>query len=252
MTNENIFEQAKELAEKIRRNLKLGNAPVKNIFNLLEDQGIFVVRMPINGDGLDGAFYYDKINKSAKILINNNRSHGKQIFTAAHEFCHYLLDREDQIIIEHEGQEKSPREKRADAFAANFLLPEEGIRFYTQNVLKKTKKLDDDNLVKIQNEFKTSWSAIIYRLNNLGYVFDRGLKAKLDEISSLNFKAAQSGFDPEISTHNGKYEFPANFYRLAFSAYFEGKITLNRLSDILRQSQEDTKELVTKIKSAHA
>ena len=251
MTNENIFEQAKDLAEKIRRSLKLGNAPIKDIFNLLEDQGIFVVRMPINGDGLDGAFYYDKKNKNAKILINSNRSKGKQIFTAAHEFCHYLIDKEEQIILEYAEQEKSPREKRADAFAAHFLLPEEGVRFYTQNILKKTKKLDDDDLVKIQNEFKTSWTALIYRLNNLGYIFDGGLKTKLGEISSLNFKAAQSGFESESSVHDGKYEFPSSFYRAAFSAYFEGKITLNRLSDILRQSQEDTKELVAKIKIAN-
>lgn len=251
MPSENIFEQAKDLAEKIRRNLKLGNAPIKDIFNLLEGQRIFVVRMPINGDGLSGAFYYDKKKKNAQILVNSNRSKGHQIFTAAHEFCHYLLDKDEQIIIEHDNQKKSPIEKRADAFAANFLLPEEGIRFYIQKVLNKTKKLDDNDLVRIQNEFKISWSFLIYRLHNLDYIFDGGLNAKLDNIKQLNSLAVQFGFEPEFSEQNGKYELPSEYFRLALSAYFDKKISLNRLSDLLRQSQEETEELIAKIKSAH-
>lgn len=251
MKSENIFEQAQDLAEKIRSKLKLGNAPIKNIFTLLEDQGIFVIRMPIGGDGLSGAFYYDKAKKSAKILINSNRSFGHQIFTAAHEFCHYLLDKDEQIIIEYNDQRKSPLEKRSDVFAANFLLPEEGIRFYAHKVLNKVKKLDDCDLVRLQKEFKTSWSTLIYRLHNLGYIFDKGYKTKLKETFLLNSKAMQLGFDPEVSTQEGQYKFSSDFYHLAFSAYFDGKITLNRLSDLLRQSQEDTKELVSKIKSIH-
>lgn len=251
MSDENIFEQAQGLAEEIRRKLKLGNAPIKNIFTLLEDQGIFVVRMPIGGDGLSGAFYYDKAKKTGKILINSNRSSGHQIFTAAHEFCHYLLDKDEQVIIEHDGQKKSPSEKRADAFAANFLLPEEGVHLYARKVLNKTKKLDDYGLVKLQKEFKTSWSALIYRLHNLGYIFDKGYKTKLKEISLLNSKAMRLGVEPEVSSQEGQYKLPSDFYRLAFSAYFDDKITLNRLSDLLRRSQEDTKELVSKIESAH-
>ena len=122
MSEDNIFEQAQDLAEKIRSKLKLGSSPIKNIFSLLEDQGLFVLRMPIGCDSLSGAFYYDKTKKNSKILINSNCANGHQIFTAAHEFCHYLLDKDEQIIIEHDNQVKSPLEKRADAFAANFLI----------------------------------------------------------------------------------------------------------------------------------
>ena len=251
MSEDNIFEQAQDLAEKIRSKLKLGSGPIKNIFSLLEDQGLFVLRMPIGGDSLSGAFYYDKTKENSKILINSNRSNGHQIFTAAHEFCHYLLDKDEQIIIEHDNQVKSPLEKRADAFAANFLIPEEGVRLYTNKVLNKTKKLDDYDLVRLREEFKTSWSALIYRLHNLGYIFDKGYQSKVKEIFRLNSKAMQLGLDPETSSQVGQYAFPSDYYRLAFSAYFDGKITLNRLSDLLRQSQEDTKELVSKIKSAH-
>jgi len=251
MINNNIFDQAKDLAEKIRRDLALGSSPIKNIFSWLEDQGVFVVRMPIEGNSLSGAFYHDKNKKTSQILINTNRTEGHQVCTAAHEFCHYLLDKEDQFIVEHDSQEKSPKEQRADAFAVNFLLPENGLRFYIQSILRKTKKLDDDDLVRIRNEFGTSWSATIYRLHNLGYIFDKGLKSKLEEICFLNSMAIQFGFEPETSMSGTIYEFSSNFYRLAFVAYFKRKISFNRLSDLLRRSQENTKELITKIENIH-
>ena len=56
----NIYDEAKHAAELARRRLELDNAPIKNIFTLFENEGIFVVRMPIMGDSLSGAFFYDK------------------------------------------------------------------------------------------------------------------------------------------------------------------------------------------------
>lgn len=42
--NQSIYQEAENLAESRRRELKLGKGPIKDIFSLLENQRFFVVR----------------------------------------------------------------------------------------------------------------------------------------------------------------------------------------------------------------
>lgn len=248
MIKQNVIKQAEDLAVKIRHKLELDNVPIKDIFSLLEKQGIFVVKMPIGGNGLSGAFYYDKEKNLSKILINSSRTNGHQVFTAAHEFCHFLLDKDKEIIIDDDAMRKSPIEKRADSFAANFLMPADGIAFYVKNILGKQKKLDDADIVKIKEEFGASWQAIIYRLHNLGFIFNKPLQSKLKDTGLLNSLAIQFGFKPEILKHNKEIKLPAEYYSLAFSAYFKKKISLGKLAEFLHQSSEETKDQIAEIK----
>lgn len=249
MMRQNIYQQAEDLADKIRRQLNLGNAPIKDIFTLFENQGIFIVRIPIKGDGLSGAFFYDQKNKQAKMLINSDRTLGHQYFTAAHEFCHFLLDQDKKLIIEDDGGEKPAYEKRADAFAVNFLMPKDGINYFIKSILKnRGRKLNDIDLVKIRNEFCASWEATVNRLYNLGYVFDKSYQEKKKETAKLNFLSMQLGFKPEKKFEREKIILPADYYRLAFNAYFNKKISLNRLAEILRLSYDEAKDKVAEIK----
>jgi len=251
MSQDNIYQQAEILSEKIRRGLKLGNAPIKDIFALLEGQGIFVVKIPVGGNGLSGAFYYDKEKDLGQILINSNRSNGHQVFTAAHEFCHFLLDKEKQIIIDDDKMVKSAIEKRADCFAANFLIPKDGINYYVQEILKQDgNRINDQALVRIRDEFGISWAAAIYRLHGLGYSFNKPYKEKVADTSMLNSLSVQLGFKAERSNDNGEFRMPIDYYRLAFQAYFCKKISLDRLAELLRRSYEETKDWVAEIERA--
>lgn len=244
----NIYQQAEILSDKIRRELRLGKAPIKNIFDLLEGQGIFVVKIPIGSDGLSGAFYYDKKKNTGQILVNSNRSNGHQVFTAAHEFCHFLLDKDKEIIIDNDRTRKSLIEKKADCFAANFLMPKGGVNYYIREILKQDGNLvKDQALVRIKNEFGVSWAALIYRLHYLGYSFDKPYKQKISGTSILNSLSIQLGFKPEKNNDEGEFKLPSGFYRLAFRAYFNKKISLNRLSELLRKSYEETKDWVAEI-----
>lgn len=251
MTQASIYQQAEILSDKIRRELKLGKAPIKDIFGLLEGQGIFVVKMPIGGNGLSGAFYYDKEKDSGKILINSNRSKGHQTFTAAHEYCHFLLDKEKRIIIDDDKMVKSDIEKRADCFSTNFLMPKDGVNYYVQYILNiEGNKIDDQALVKIRNEFGASWQAVIFRLHNLGYTFNKSYKEKISDTRVLNSLSVQSGFEAEKSDSDGEFRLPSDFYNLAFNAYFDKKISLNKLAELLRESYEEAKDWVAEIEKA--
>jgi len=249
MMRQNIYQRAENLSEKIRGKLNLGNAPIKNIFTLFGNLGIFIVRIPIKGDGLSGAFFYDQKNSQGKMLINSDRTLGHQYFTAAHEFCHFLLDKDERLIIEDDDEKKPAYEKRADVFAVNFLMPKNGINYFIESILKSQgKKLDDINLVKIRNEFCASWETTIIRLHNLGYVFDKPYQEKKKETARLNFLSMQLGFKPEKKFEREKIILPANYYRLAFNAYFNKKISLDRLANILRLSYEEAKDKVAEIR----
>jgi Zn-dependent peptidase ImmA (M78 family) len=57
-----------------------------------------------------------------RIWINENISIKEQRFTLAHELCHFLL--KETGVSEWLFSCKDIKEKRADTFAANFLIPE--------------------------------------------------------------------------------------------------------------------------------
>lgn len=250
MKQNNFFKQAVNLASTKRRELNIGNDGIKDIFLLLESQGIFVVRMPIECDNLSGAFYFDNKNKAGKILINSNRTKGHQIFTAAHEYCHYLLDKDQELIIEDEKEKKSPIEKRADKFAAHFLMPQEGINYYINSILKNSSdQLNDIELVKIKNEFSASWLASLYHLNNLGYKFNKSIEHKISDITVLNRLSMQMGYKAEKNFKAEKTILPSEYNRLAFNAYFKKKISLNRLAELLRISYDEAKDKIAEIKN---
>lgn len=251
MINTNIISQAEMLAEATRKRLELDNAPIKDIFTLLEGQGIFVVKMPIECEELSGAFYYDKKTKKARILVNSNRSQGHQNFTAAHEFYHFLSDKEKEpIIIDISRGNKSEKEIKADCFAANFLMPKRGIKYYLEEVLKiKDSKIrHDEDLVKLRNEFGISWEALVYRLKDLRYIFDKPYNEKIKERKNLNFLSEQMGFEAELPNENGKLKLPSEYYRLAFTTYFKGKISLEKLSELLRVSYEEAKDMIARLR----
>lgn len=247
-----IYNEAENLAEATRKKLGLGNAPIKDIFSLLESQGIFVVISPIDSSSeLSGAFYYDSETDQSNILINSNRSNGHQRFTAAHEFCHHLLDRKTQPVIVEKDSNKSNLEKRANSFAANFLMPSDGISYYIQNVLKTTsKKLSDENLAKLREEFGVSWSALLYRLSSLNYVFDCSTEEMVRRTPLLNSWAVRLGYDQEQTKRDGEFKLSSDYTKLAFDEYFNENISLEKLSEFLRKDFESTKDITTDIRRA--
>ena len=129
MIQMNVFSEAESKAKEVRKKLGLDDSPIRDIFSLLQDQQIFLVRMPMEADGIAGAFYYDVEKNKAHMLINSRNTLGRQRFTAAHEYCHLLFDKNDStLIIENDQDKKSNKEQRAECFAANFLMPREGIQ----------------------------------------------------------------------------------------------------------------------------
>ena len=126
--------QAEEAAEQERRRLGVANAPIADVSELIASQGIWAsgVTLP---DSISGLFLRHP-SIGLAILVNSSHAKGRKRFSYAHEYAHALLDRGGSISISSTDNSPEMVEKRANAFAAAFLMPGGGIRAFLRSLDK--------------------------------------------------------------------------------------------------------------------
>ena len=142
------------IASYVRRRLNLRDKPVKDIFSILESQGIIIV--PINTDinSFDGVSFITEYGFPV-MVINDNMSNDRKRLTIAHELGHIIMHSEDFLISEFRD-----KEKEAFEFAAEFLMPEVAIKNQLMNL-----KLSE--LVGLKRYWLTSIASLIRRARDL-------------------------------------------------------------------------------------
>ncbi len=190
--------QGEEAAEQERRRLGLGNAPIADVSELIASQGIWAsgVTLP---DGMSGLFLRHP-SIGLAILVNSSHAKGRKRFSYAHEYAHALLDRNGDVTISSTDNSSEMVEKRANAFAAAFLMPRGGIRASLRNLDKGLPSRQDhavfdaasgghieaaqrasarsqritykDNAL-LAHHFGVSYQAAVYRLKSLRYISGR-------------------------------------------------------------------------------
>jgi Zn-dependent peptidase ImmA (M78 family) len=153
------------------------------------------------------------------VAINSKLTHGRQRFTAAHELYHLFIQKEIQTIVcgKEIGAGKDEEEKNADVFASYFLAPNDALRSYIENNLKKGKNrpVSLEDVVRIEQYFRMSRQATLYRMVGDGFItleFANTLKGNI--IAS----ARKFGFNEElyISTPTDQqYYTTGNYIELA-------------------------------------
>jgi Zn-dependent peptidase ImmA (M78 family) len=121
---------------------------------------------------------------------------GRRRFTAAHELAHALLHSgTDAIIVSDTGRRGDQRERFADAFAGEFLMPEEGIRRALE-ALGYGPKIDDaEPVIHLQRMFNVSYITALVRLRQANIITTSSLE-KLRKISPM-MTAEQMGYQAE-------------------------------------------------------
>lgn len=182
--------QGAELAEGERQRLRLGIDPIDDVSAVLERAGVLVLGLQLP-QGVSGLTF---LNRGAVICaVNSSDAAARQRFSLAHEYCHALLDLgASPGIVSREAQRKDPVEVRADAFAAAFLMPAEGIRGFLARLGKgqrsraaggsevgeaestyeprrstRVRPVDIWDVTRLAHYFGTSRLAVIWRLFNL-------------------------------------------------------------------------------------
>ena len=152
-----------KMAQKVRDVWNLGNVPIINVMDLLEEHGIKVLltSAPDNFDGVSGI-----VNEKDPVIVLNNKIVliERRRLTALHELCHLLYNENfSENLTDHQ------KEKLCNAFANEMLLPSELLisRF------KGKDHITYAELESLSTKYGISIDAIVYKLKDLGIVGEK-------------------------------------------------------------------------------
>ena len=157
-------EDARRKAEEVRSYLRLGLGPIGDMDSVCEMAGVTVYRAPLGEDlsqTVSGAFVRHP-EVGFAVLVNLQMTPGRRRFTMAHELGHALFHSGQPYVVSMAA--KSPRERFADAFAGEFLMPTEGVRRVMEDQAFGHKIDDPTEVVYLQRFFGVSYITALVRL----------------------------------------------------------------------------------------
>lgn len=211
-------------------NWKNSDEAFKSWRNSLEENGVFVFKEAFKNENYSGFCIYDE--KYPTIMINNSTPKTRQVFTLFHELAHLLLksggiDLNDKEIFNRGDNVYSKIEVKCNQFAGEFLLP--------TSWFKKEKHIVDNKNIKIlADKFCVSREVILRRYLDLNIIDNRVYKHFIENwYKHIPIKKKKSGGD----YYNTKKTYLGDQYiALSFQKYYQGKISIERLSEFLTLS----------------
>jgi Zn-dependent peptidase ImmA (M78 family)/transcriptional regulator with XRE-family HTH domain len=250
-----------------RRRLGLGLSPVGELPAQLESQGIRtgLVAMP---QGVSGLMISDP-NVGLFVVVNREHPAVRQRFSWCHEYAHLLLDRAQMGHVSRESERTDLLEVRANVFAANFLMPEDGVRQFVGMLGKGSasrvyaaifdesgvvpidsrtaggsQDLQIYDVVKLSHHFGVSVLSALYRLMNLRLISDKQFEQmkQMDEKDMTRQVADLLGL-AEMSQDDNINAFYRRYLVLALEAYRREKISKRKLIEIAAKLGVDASEI---------
>jgi len=212
---------------------------IKDIFSLILQKNIILVRYPFGKDKLLG---FSTFFEGKKIIVSNSSEIlSREIFTIAHEMGHIIFDFDDKLSsvkIDHEIEDSSENisEARAFYFANCFLMPEEELRKFIKYELKKThEELNALDIVRMQLEFQVSYAALVVRLYNLEFINYTHKSRLFDRRNQITSKAlfAKLDVDQRLLKSTDVIEVPPSYLEYVTSNYDNGYIPYSSLEKAL-------------------
>jgi len=148
------------LASEERKRLGLGDEPIRDIFSLLELNGLRILRQVIPEQAkIAGIFVFFDAEQAGFALIDASRPMGEQCIAAAHEYAHYLKDRfagpildNPDVFVDEYLPLYHPREKFAQQFAYDFLIPPQKLKHVITKELH-TRSLHFEDVIFLKKYF---------------------------------------------------------------------------------------------------
>lgn len=148
-------DEVEAIALELRKEWKLGLAPIENLTALLEEHGIRVFLLEETPDSFDACTF--RTDGRSGIVAQAGLPGDRLRFNLAHELGHLVIDTPE------EG-DKRTREKPTMRFAGAFLVPRE-VAF--RELGQKRHQLNIDELYLLKRKYGLSMSAWIYRAKDL-------------------------------------------------------------------------------------
>ncbi len=153
--------------------------PLPDLLEALEERGethVVVLDLP---PGVAGA--YVARPQCPLLFVNGRQALARQRFTLAHEFGHHRMGHasvvDEQLAIS--GRVHDPNEIRANAFAAEFLVPRDAVRAWGPQHVRGPVTLE--HVVVLANAYAVSAQAARYALQGAGVLGEGPRCRQLDE-----------------------------------------------------------------------
>jgi len=232
---------AAQVAASERDRLGLGRLdPIENLFQLMDEKGLRIFRVDLHDLDVYGLSAFSR-QYGACILLNSSNTLERQIFSLAHEYAHPLMHRAFYKSPEPMSTLESDHELElmADTFAANFLVPETGLReAFQRDVGTKAVTLED--IIFLKHHFRVSAEVMIRRLR------------ELDLVSKLEVDSLQRELDrrrepkKEIAPLSDdlikEWQQTNRFDRLVKKAALSEAVSLGKLAELLGTSVVEAKK----------
>lgn len=250
--------QGRTVARLERDRIGLGTAPIPDIADLINQQGIRAAALPMSEE-VSGLFIQDDALGTA-ILVNQNVSRVRRRFSYAHEYAHALLDRYEAPEPSSRRNAKQLREARANAFAAEFLVPEDGVlgllarlekgegaRFYgalfssadeemhqfEERTDSLAQKITIREVAILAHQYRVSVDVATYRLFDIGAIRRPEKDALLEQRqSALDVIHALDLYDAESQDSNSQPFLNRQIVLLAIEALRRDRISSSRFRDV--------------------
>lgn len=211
-----------EAAARERSRLGLGDAPIADMCRLISEQGIWATSIELT-DGFSGLFL-NHASIGLAIVVNKKHGSARRRFSYAHEYAHALFDRDRVATVTVRENATELIERRANAFAAAFLMPQAGVESLLRSMHKGlpsrrafvaydvaggggqeseertqpgTQELTFREVASLAKHFGASYLAACYRLRELGFVNKVELEALLAQEDRGRAYIAFTGGDDE-------------------------------------------------------
>ena len=196
----NNLEDAEKAANDFRNYIKISNKqPISDLINILENLGIIIIQIKNSDNRFDDFDGLSEIvnNIPVIVLLDGIKDGARQRFTIAHELGHLVLNINNDELDE---------ERLCNRFASALLMPKEAV---INEFGYSRGNINFFELTAFKNEFKVSYTAIVYRLKDLNIISEYLYKKLSIFLSQRIGKNDPNPIQPEIS-----YQFKKIVYKL--------------------------------------
>jgi len=246
--------EAASAARQLRRQLDLGSGALGDPFQVL-DEHVLIWRLALGTDLSEApsGFFYNHPEAGFCIAVNSEMTLGRQVFTLGHELAHaYCHSQSADVVVSMPGGDQ--RERFADAFASEFLVPSDEFRRVASELSAFDDLADPTLVVHLQRHFGVSFATVRVRLLQERLISRREYDALAEASPSRLAQALGYRVDP---ADMGDYELqplesqPTRVLLLVRAALERSVVTLGDAAEALATSTEEVRQLLARPSARH-
>ena len=222
-------DEGEKLAEEVRVKWDLGQYPIPNMTELLEEKGLKVLTadLPLPVSGFTCMVRRTENQSALPVIVVNSRFPlERRRLTLAHELAHRLIDT-DSLSDRDE-------EKATNVFAGAFLMPR---AHFLREVGERRVALGYRELVDLKRVYRVSGAALLVRMRQLNVIDEPTLVYAFQSVAR-GWRTEEP--EPlEAAKERGSRERAQRFERLCYRALAEKLISLAKAAELLRAAVPD-------------